>query len=66
MQVFDAREHLVGKHEDSLEAELAVAEIEEVLQTGAQQIYDHHIVVALYAIPADVGDAGCREQKEVG
>ena len=53
----DAREQLVGEHQHRLEAELAVAEVEEVLEGGAEQVDDHDVVVALDAVPAHVGDA---------
>lgn len=35
VNVLDARDELVGKQENSLERELAVAEVEQILQTGA-------------------------------
>ena len=48
---------MVGKEEHSLEAELAVAEIEEVLQGWAEQVDDHGIVVTLCPEPTDKGNA---------
>jgi len=66
VKVFDAREELVGEHEDRLEPKLAPAEIEEVLERGAEQVQDHDVVVALGAVPADVGDAGWGGRKGVG
>jgi hypothetical protein len=36
---------LVSQQQDSLQAEAAGAEVEEVLQAGAQQLHHHHIVV---------------------
>ena len=50
---------LVCQHEHSLETELAVAEVEEVLQAGTQQVQDHDIVVTFHAIPPHVWDASC-------
>ncbi len=54
-----ATHHLVRQHEHSLHRELSAAEVEQVLQAGPQQVDDHHIVLALNAIPPQVGDAGC-------
>ena len=54
-----AAHQLVCQHEHSLQTELSVAEVEEVLQAGAKEIDDHHVVVALDAEPADVRDARC-------
>lgn len=50
---------LVCQHERCLEAELPVAEVEEILQTRAQQVQDHDIVVALHSVPFDVWNASC-------
>jgi hypothetical protein len=48
---------LIGKEEDGLEGELAVAKVEEIFERGAEEIDDHGIVVAFGAEPADEGDA---------
>ena len=42
---------LVGEEQDRLEGELAMAQFEQVFERGAEQIDDHHIVVALLARP---------------
>jgi hypothetical protein len=55
---------LVGEHEHRFEAELPVAEVEQVLQAGAQQVDDHDVVVALDAVVPDVGDAHCAEARQ--
>ena len=47
---------LVRQQEDSLEAELPVAEVEEVLQAGPQQLHHHHVVLALAAVVLDKGN----------
>mmetsp|Transcript_16856 Transcript_16856/g.47863 ORF Transcript_16856/g.47863 Transcript_16856/m.47863 type:complete len:216 (+) Transcript_16856:650-1297(+) len=47
VQVFDAVQHLVRDHQHGLQAKLAAANVEQVLEGGPQQIHDHHIVVAL-------------------
>lgn len=49
--------HLVCKHQDSLQRELALAVVEQIFQRGPQEVNDHHIVVALDAEPVHVGDA---------
>ena len=48
---------LIGEEQHRLEGELAVAEVEEVLERGAQEIDDHRIVVALGAKPSNKGNA---------
>lgn len=57
VDVLNAGDELVGKKQDRLERELAVAEVEEILQRRAEQVQDHGIVVALGTKPADEGDA---------
>ena len=58
---YDKRAHqLVRQHEDCLEGEFSVAKVEEVLQTGPQQIQHHDIVVPFNAIPPDARDPGCK------
>lgn len=57
VDVLDARDELVGQQEDGLERELAVAEVEEILQTGAEKVKNHGIVVALGTEPANEGNA---------
>lgn len=43
---------LVGEEENSLEGELAVAEVEEILETGSEEVDDHGVVVALDSEPS--------------
>ena len=52
----DPADELVGEQQDGLEAELAVAEVEEVLQAGPQQLHHHHVVLALAAVVLDKGN----------
>eukprot|EP00445_Apocalathium_hangoei_P061646 CAMPEP_0204094030 /NCGR_PEP_ID=MMETSP0360-20130528/190721_1 /ASSEMBLY_ACC=CAM_ASM_000342 /TAXON_ID=268821 /ORGANISM="Scrippsiella Hangoei, Strain SHTV-5" /LENGTH=312 /DNA_ID=CAMNT_0051043337 /DNA_START=633 /DNA_END=1567 /DNA_ORIENTATION=- len=68
MHVLHAVDHLICKHEGRLQAELAIAEAEEILQGRAQQVDDHHVVVALHAVPMDVGDADatCKNLVQLG
>lgn len=57
MDVLDSGDELVGQEEHRLQRELAVAEVEEVLEAGPEEIQDHRIVVTFRAKPADKGDA---------
>jgi hypothetical protein len=56
VDVFDAGDELVCQEEDGLQREFAVAEVEEVLQAGAEEIEDHGIIVTFGAEPANKGD----------
>jgi hypothetical protein len=56
VDVLNARDELIGKEEDGLQGELAVAEVEEILQTRAEEIKNHSIVVTLGTEPADKWD----------
>ena len=56
VDVLDAGDELVGQEKDGLQRELAVAEVEEILEGGAEEIEDHGVVVTLSAEPADEGD----------
>lgn len=56
MDVLDSRDELIGQKEHGLQGELAVAEVEKVLQAGAEKIQDHSIVVALGSEPTNEGD----------
>ena len=53
----DATYELIGQKEHGLERELAVAEVEQILQGGTEKIDDHGVVVTLGAKPADEGDS---------
>ena len=46
VNILKATEKLVGKHQDCLEGELAMAEFEEVLQTRSQKVEHHNIIFA--------------------
>jgi len=56
---------LVCQHEDRFQGEPPVTKVEEILQTGTQQIKHHHVVVSLDAVPSDARDSSCREDKQV-
>lgn len=53
----NATDHLIGEHENRLHGEATRAEVEQVLQTGAEQIHHQNVVVLLLAVPADVWNA---------
>jgi hypothetical protein len=57
VDVLDAADQLVGQQQDGLEGEFAVAEVEEVLEGGSEQVENHGVVVALGAEPPDEGNA---------
>merc|ERR550532_767921 len=63
MQVFNAIDHLVCKHDHSLEAEFAIAEAKQIFKGRAQKVNDHHVVIALYSVPMQVGhsNATCKD-----
>jgi hypothetical protein len=62
VDVFDARDELIGKQKNRLQGKLAVAEVEQVLQTGAEEIQDHGIVITFGAKPADKWDSNTSSQ----
>ena len=57
VDVLDTRYELIGEQQDRLEGELAVAEVEEIFERGAEQVEDHGVVITLGAKPSDEGDA---------
>jgi hypothetical protein len=65
VDVFDTGDELIGEQQDGLQGELAVAEVEQVLQAGTEKVENHGIVVALGAEPADEGDADTTGQRLV-
>jgi len=56
VDVFDTRDELIGQKEDSLEGELAVAEVEEIFERWAEKVENHGVVITLCAEPADKGN----------
>lgn len=57
VDVLNTGNELIGKEQDSLQGELAVAEVEEILKGGTEKIQDHGIVVTLGSEPANEWDA---------
>ena len=48
---------MVSKKQDGLEAEFAVAKVEQILERGAKEIQDHGVVVTFGSEPPDERDA---------
>ena len=63
VDVLDAADELVGEQEDGLEGELAVAEVEEILEGGAEEVEDHGVVVTLGAEPSDERNADAASKR---
>ena len=57
MEELEPLDHLVGQHESRLDRELALAVVEQVLETGSEQVHDHRIVVSFHAKPVNSRDA---------
>src|SRR6266536_2784682 len=57
MDVLNAGDELICEEKNCLQRELAVAEVEEILEGRAKEIQNHGIVVTLSTEPADEGDA---------
>ncbi len=55
--ILDARKHLLGEHKNSFETELSRAKVEQVFETGAQEIKNHYVVIALGAVPSHARNA---------
>lgn len=56
VDVLDTADQLVGQQEDGLEGEFAVAEVEEILEGGSEEVEDHGVVVTLGTEPAHEGN----------
>lgn len=56
VDIFDPGDELVGQQKNGLQSELAVAEVEEILQTRTEQVDDHGIVVTLSTEPTHKWD----------
>ena len=53
----DPADELVGQQQHRFQTQLPVAEVEEVLEAGSEELHDHHIVFALLAVVSDEGNA---------
>lgn len=65
VDVLDAGDELIGQQKNGLQGELAVAEVEEILQAGAEEIKNHGIVVTLGTEPADKWDTDTTSERLV-
>jgi hypothetical protein len=65
VDVLDARDELIGQQKNGLQGELAVAEVEKILQAGSEEIKNHGIVVTLSAEPADKWDTNTSGERLV-
>ena len=65
VNVLDAGDELVGQQQDRLQGEFTVAEVEEILETGAEEVKDHGVIVALGSKPADERDADAAGERLV-
>jgi hypothetical protein len=65
VDVLDAGDELIGQQKNSLQGELSVAEVEEILQAGSEEIKNHGIVVTLGTEPADKWDADTTSERFV-
>lgn len=59
---------LISQEQDGLEREFAVAEVEQILETGSEQVEDHGVVITLYAEPSHErhADAACQSLVNLG
>jgi len=48
--------HLIGQHEDGFKRKLALAVVEQILQTGSEQIDHHDVVVSFHTKPMYIWD----------
>lgn len=51
--------HLLGYHDNSLDGELPVAVVEQVLQAGAEKVDDQNVVEAFLAEIIDIRNPSC-------
>lgn len=65
MNILDPGDELIGQQQDRFQRELAVAEIEQVLQTGPEQVQHHGVVVTLGPEPTDEGNANASRERFV-
>lgn len=65
MNVLDAGDQLIGEQQHRFQRELAVAEIEKILQARTEQVEHHGIVITLGAKPTDEGNANASRERFV-
>mmetsp|Transcript_62157 Transcript_62157/g.115340 ORF Transcript_62157/g.115340 Transcript_62157/m.115340 type:complete len:205 (+) Transcript_62157:885-1499(+) len=57
MKILNPEQHLICEHQDSLEAELPVADVEQVLKGRTKQVHNKDIIVTMNVAEMHVGDA---------
>jgi hypothetical protein len=65
MDVLDTRDELIGQEKDGLQGEFSVTEVEEILQTGTEEVENHGIVVTLGTEPANKWNTDTTSQRLV-
>ena len=55
--------HLLRGHTNSLDAELATAEVEEVFQVGTQEVNNENVMETLLSKMVDLRNTGCAESR---
>lgn len=50
-------DHLVSNHQDGLQAELLITDVEEGFERFTQQVHHHHILVPLYSVVVNLGNS---------
>lgn len=66
MDLLNAGEHLLGRHNDRLDREAPAAHVEQVFERGAEQVDDKNVVQTFIAEVVDLRNASCKaEEKRV-
>ena len=65
MNVLDTGDQLVGQQKHGLQGEFAVAEVEKILKTRAEEIENHGVVVTFSTEPTDKRDAHTSSERLV-
>lgn len=60
MHALEAHQQLIGQHEDCLQREVALAQVEQILQRGAQQLHDQRIEALLAAVVQECRQSSMR------
>jgi len=61
----DSRNHLFTEHAYSLETKFAAAVLEKLLETGAENLHDHGLVVTFDSVPINVRNTGSAAQEPI-
>lgn len=65
VDVLNTGDELIRQEENGLQGEFPVAEVEQILQAGSEEVQDHGIVITLGAEPADEGNANAAGERLV-